>query len=147
MVWCIIQDMLLERKKYLQSYSGWTWSRDFLADVNSKVDEGGESEGGECSEGSVPRLGSGVPHFYNRPLVNHGSRSFNLISREIEKCIILVCSGRGNEIPKHLVNLCHKDFPGSPMIKTLPSKIPNASGPKKNTQNIKQKQYCNKFNT
>ena len=48
--------------------------------------------------------------------------------------------------PEHLVNLCHKDFPGSPLVKTLPSKagvqdripgqeakIPNASGPKKKT--------------
>ena len=50
-----------------------------------------------------------------------------------------------------------RDFPGSPVVKTLPSnaghvgsipgqgaKIPRASGPRK--QNIKQKQYCNKFN-
>ena len=49
-----------------------------------------------------------------------------------------------------------RDFPGGPMIKTLPSnaggagsipggeaKIPHASQPK--NQNIKQKQYCNKF--
>ena len=49
------------------------------------------------------------------------------------------------------------DFPGSPLVKTLPSnargigstpgqgaKIPHAMGPK--NQNIKQKQYCNKFN-
>ena len=48
------------------------------------------------------------------------------------------------------------DFPGSPVVKILPSnaggagstlsqgaKIPHASWPKK--QNIKQKQYCNKF--
>ena len=48
-------------------------------------------------------------------------------------------------------------FPGRPVVKTLPSnaegvgsipgrgaKIPHASGPK--NQNIKQKQYCNKFN-
>ena len=107
------------------------------------MDEGGESRGGKCTEGAVPRPGSGVHHFYNRPLANSGSRYFNLISREIEKGIILVCSGRGNEIPEHLVNLCHKDFPGSPMVKTLPSKagvqdripgqeakIPSASGPK-----------------
>ena len=49
------------------------------------------------------------------------------------------------------------DFPGGPVVKTLPSnaggagsipggraKIPHASRPKK--QNIKQKQHCNKFN-
>ena len=48
-------------------------------------------------------------------------------------------------------------FPGSPVVKTLPSnaggedsipgqgaKTPHASQPK--NQNIKQKQYCNKFN-
>ena len=50
-----------------------------------------------------------------------------------------------------------RDFPGGPVVKTLPSKaggvgsipgqgtkIPHASQPKK--QNIKRKQYCNKFN-
>ena len=50
-----------------------------------------------------------------------------------------------------------RDFPGGPVVKTLSSnaggagsnpgrgaKIPHASGPK--NQNIKQKQYCNKFN-
>ena len=49
------------------------------------------------------------------------------------------------------------DFPGSPVVNTLPSnaggagsipawgaKIPHASGPK--IQNIKQKQYCKIFN-
>ena len=47
------------------------------------------------------------------------------------------------------------DFPGGPVVKTLLSnaagsipdqgaKISHASGPK--NQNIKQKQYCNKFN-
>ena len=49
------------------------------------------------------------------------------------------------------------DFPGSPVVKTLPSneggcgfnpwsgaKIPHVLQPK--SQNIKQKQYCNKFN-
>ena len=49
------------------------------------------------------------------------------------------------------------DFPGSPVVKTLPSnagrvglipgqgaRIPQASRPK--SQNVKQKQYCNKFN-
>ena len=49
------------------------------------------------------------------------------------------------------------DFPGGPVVKTLPSnaggvglipgqrnKLPHASWPK--NQNIKQKQYCNKFN-
>ena len=54
-----------------------------------------------------------------------------------------------------------KDFPGVPVIKTLPSNargvvsvpgwgagIPHASWPekKKKKTNIKQKQYCNKFN-
>ena len=51
----------------------------------------------------------------------------------------------------------HGDFPGSPVVKTSPfnaggvglipgrgAMIPHASQPKK--QNIKQKQYCNKFN-
>ena len=51
----------------------------------------------------------------------------------------------------------HRDFPGDPVVKTSPSnaggagsipgqgvKIPHASRPK--NQNIKQKQYCNKFN-
>ena len=51
----------------------------------------------------------------------------------------------------------HWDFPGGLVVKTLPSnagdmdlipgrgaKIPHASGPK--NQNIKQNQYCNKFN-
>ena len=50
-----------------------------------------------------------------------------------------------------------KDFSGGPVVKTLPSntggvgsipgwgaKITHALGPK--TQNMKQKQYCNKFN-
>ena len=50
-----------------------------------------------------------------------------------------------------------RDFPGSPVVKTLPSnaggagsipglgaKIPHALRPK--NQNITQKQYCNKFN-
>ena len=50
-----------------------------------------------------------------------------------------------------------RDFPGGPVVKNPPSnaggaglipgqgaKIPHASGPK--NQNIKQKQYCNKFN-
>ena len=50
------------------------------------------------------------------------------------------------------------DFPGGPVVKTSPSnaggagsipgrgaKIPHASRPK--NQNIKQRQYCNKFNT
>ena len=49
-----------------------------------------------------------------------------------------------------------RDFPGGPVVETSPSnaggagsipgpgaKIPHASGPK--NQNIKQKQYCNKF--
>ena len=52
----------------------------------------------------------------------------------------------------------HGDFPGGPVVKTLPSsaegvglipdwedKIPHASRPKKD-QNIKQKQYYNKLN-
>ena len=51
------------------------------------------------------------------------------------------------------------DFPGGPMVKTSPSnmgaagsipgwevKSPHASRPKKRKRNIKQKQYCNKFN-
>ena len=51
----------------------------------------------------------------------------------------------------------YQDFPGGPVVKTLPSiagsagsipgqeaKIPHALWPK--NQNIKQKQYCNKFN-
>ena len=51
----------------------------------------------------------------------------------------------------------YRDFPGSPVVKTSPSnaggagllpgwgaKIPHALGAK--NQNIKQKQYCNKFN-
>ena len=50
-----------------------------------------------------------------------------------------------------------RDFPGSPVVKSSPSnsggagsiagwgaKIPHASGPK--IPNIKQKQYCDKFN-
>ena len=50
-----------------------------------------------------------------------------------------------------------RDFPGHPVVKTLPSsagnagsipgqgtKIPQTSGQK--TKNMKQKQYCNKFN-
>ena len=46
-----------------------------------------------------------------------------------------------------------QDYPGSPVVKTSPSKARglgltpsqgNASWPK--NQNIKQKQYCNKFN-
>ena len=50
-----------------------------------------------------------------------------------------------------------RDFPGGPVVKTLPSsargvglipgwgaKIPHVSSPK--DQNIRQKQYCNKFN-
>ena len=54
----------------------------------------------------------------------------------------------------------HRDFPDGPMVKTSPSsargvnlipglgaKIPYALWPKKKkTQNIKQKQYCNRFN-
>ena len=51
----------------------------------------------------------------------------------------------------------NEDFPGGPVVKTLPSnaggaglipgwgaKIPHTSRPK--NQKIKQKQYCNKFN-
>ena len=53
-------------------------------------------------------------------------------------------------------NLYSRDFPGCPVVKTLPSnaggagsipgqgaKIPHALWPK--NQNIKQKQFCNKF--
>ena len=56
-----------------------------------------------------------------------------------------------------MMNSFPQDFPGSPVVKTLPSNaggvgsipgqganIPHASGPK--NQNIKQKQYCNNFN-
>ena len=52
----------------------------------------------------------------------------------------------------------HGDFPGGPVVMTSPlsaggagsspgqgAKIPHASWPK--NQNLKQKQYCNKFNT
>ena len=52
---------------------------------------------------------------------------------------------------------CSQDFPGGPIVKTSPSsagglslisgwgaEIPHALWPK--TQNIKQKQHCNKFN-
>ena len=56
------------------------------------------------------------------------------------------------------IKMFFRDFPGSPVVRrTSPSnaggagsvpgrgaKIPHASGPK--NQNIKQKQYCNKFN-
>ena len=55
-----------------------------------------------------------------------------------------------------LLNIKWWDFPGSPVVKTSPSnswnvglipahgaKIPHDSQPK--NQNIKQKQYCNKF--
>ena len=55
------------------------------------------------------------------------------------------------------IRIVSRDFPGSPVVKTSPSnaggagsipgrgaKIPHASRPK--NQNIKQKQYCNKFN-
>ena len=51
----------------------------------------------------------------------------------------------------------YRDFPGGPVVKVLPSnaggvgliptqgaKIPHAPRPK--TQNMKQRQYCNKFN-
>ena len=59
----------------------------------------------------------------------------------------------------HMVNIkpVMGDFPGGPVVGTSPSnaggvglipgqgaKIPHASTPK--SQNIKQKQYCNKFN-
>ena len=56
-----------------------------------------------------------------------------------------------------LFKITYWDFPGGPVVKTSPSnaggagsipgpraKIPRASQPK--NQNIKQKQYCNKFN-
>ena len=58
---------------------------------------------------------------------------------------------------EHGFKLQHWDFPGDPVVNTSPSKaggadsfpgqgakIPHASRPK--NQNIKQKQYCNKFN-
>ena len=57
----------------------------------------------------------------------------------------------------HLLKSTFWDFPGGPVVKTLSSnagsagsipgrgaKIPHASRPK--NQNLKQKQYCNKFN-
>ena len=63
-------------------------------------------------------------------------------------------------IPSNSINCFKKissDFPGAPVVKISPSnamgvgsipgqgaKIPHVSRPK--TQNIKQKQYCNKFN-
>lgn len=82
-----------------------------------------EERAGEASAQRVlcPGQGSGVHHL-QQTTGQQWLTLFNLISREIEKCIILVCSGRGNEIPEHLVNRCHKDFPGSPIVKTLPSK-------------------------
>ena len=59
-------------------------------------------------------------------------------------------------ISKACSRMTRRDFPGSPVVKTSSSnaggagsipgqgaKIPHASGPK--NQNIKQKQYCNKF--
>ena len=61
------------------------------------------------------------------------------------------------EVPRHrrlaLIKQIYWDFLGSPVVKTSPSqegdvgpgtKIPHASRPK--SQNIKLKQYCNKFN-
>ena len=57
------------------------------------------------------------------------------------------------------IKVLHKDFPGGPVVGTSPSnaeragsipgqgnKIPHASWQNKIKQNIKQKQYCNKFN-
>ena len=57
---------------------------------------------------------------------------------------------------KRASRLSYTDFPGGPVVKTSPcnaggtdsipgrgAKIPHASWPK--NQNIKQKQYCNKF--
>ena len=65
-------------------------------------------------------------------------------------------SGWHREVNLGLI-IYYRDFPGGPVVKTSPSnagvagsipgwgaKIPHASGPK--NQNIKQKQYCNKFN-
>ena len=61
----------------------------------------------------------------------------------------------GSALYSHIIIII--DFPGSPVVKTLPSnaggadsiprrgaKIPHASRPK--NQNTEQKQYCNKFN-
>ena len=60
-------------------------------------------------------------------------------------------------INKLILKFIWRDFPGSPVVNTSPSsaggsgsipgqgaKIPHASRPK--NQNIKQKQYCNKYN-
>ena len=65
---------------------------------------------------------------------------------------------RGSPVKTIIQNiLCPGDFPGSPVVETLPSnadgvgltpnrgaKIPHSSWPK--NQNIRQKHYCNKFN-
>ena len=72
----------------------------------------------------------------------------------------VLCNKRShhNEKPAHHnKRVASGDFPGGPVVKTLPSnagstgstqgrgaKIPHASQPK--NQNIKQKKYCNKFN-
>ena len=66
------------------------------------------------------------------------------------------CLGEYPQQRKHLKSR-KRDFPGGPVVKTSPSnaggvslipgwgaKMPHASQPK--NQNIKQKQYCNKFN-
>ena len=58
---------------------------------------------------------------------------------------------------RHTIKVNQRDFPGGPVVKTSPSnaggagsiagrgaKIPHASRPK--NQNVKQSQYCNKFN-
>ena len=65
-------------------------------------------------------------------------------------------SALGPNTPANVRKISFRDFPGSPVVKSSPSnaggagsipgqgaKISHAPGPKK--QDIKQKQYCNKF--
>ena len=71
-----------------------------------------------------------------------------------EACAILITLMR---LSPSINSPMYGDFPGGPVVKTSPSKaggvgsipgqgfkIPHASWPE--NQNIKQKQYCNKFN-
>ena len=83
------------------------------------------------------------------------------ISTPFYTLMLLFITSCISKLPYEIVFLLsikkHCDFPGRPVVKTLPSnaggagsipgwgvKIPHASWPK--TQSIKQKQYCNKFN-